>query len=1031
MTAHVGTHVPLGYDRTRSLVRNPLPNLNAGDGLNRLQAFFNFCRNEGWVEHFNADLLDGRHAEDFLTNPAEDDLDLAGYDIEDAGTVTADDLVIVDDAVIGDDLSVLGDVAVGGSLTATVNITANDFYANYSGYHLRSGSYWGQIINAALGTNRTWTLPDASGTIALTSGIITDHGGLAGLSDDDHTQYHTDARALTWLGTRSTTDLAEGTNLYYTAARFNTAFAAKSTADLAEGANLYFTNARARSALAAGTGLGYDSGTGTFSVTDAELLALLGLTSAANKLPYFTGSGAASTTDFTAFARSLMDDADAATALATLGAAAAADLTSHTSNTSNPHSVTKSQVGLGSVENTALSTWAGTSNLTTLGTITSGVWNGTDIALANIASAASAGYIGATGAGDYVHRTIAQVKSDLSLAALAYLATVSTSQIDDDAVTLAKIANQADATILGNNTGGAASPVALTATQVKALLAIASTDVSGLGTMATAAATDYLSKAGNLSGLANLTTSRSNLGLAIGVDVQAYDAELLALAGLTSAADKIPYFTGAGTASTTDFTSAARSLLDDTSFSAMRTTLGVAIGADVQAYSARLATVATTSLSGKAGYALVVNSGETDYELVAGGGGGGTIDTITGVGIDVDATDPANVVLSLGANAVAFANFVAAASAGFVGATGAGNYAHRTYSQVKSDLDLEVGVDIQAYDADLAALAGVASGADKLPYFTGASTASVTTLTAAARALLDDADAATMRATLGLAALAVLNTVGTSEIDALAVTNAKVATNTLALSKLVTASAGVLMGRRSGSSGNWEEATVGSGLAMSSGGVLSCTVTQGITTPANDTTSSFTIPAVGSTVTSDVRFPAVVEAGALYKITDGSDEIIARVTSKSGSTITWRNMEVVAGAVANTMGSGAIVTPHSTQAERVIVVDAASTPGYQMKAGVLQKYVFDPAYGAASVYLPPIADVWDATLNRSEIVMVKVGSTGGGGNTVSVHADSGDAGATVDGYAPFTLANAYSCVALSTDGANWLVNAGHSGTESY
>lgn len=36
----------------------------------------------------------------------------------------------------------------------------------------------------------------------------------------------------------------------------------------------------------------------------------------------------------------------------------------------NPHSVTKSDVGLGSVENTALSTWAGTSNITTVGTLT-------------------------------------------------------------------------------------------------------------------------------------------------------------------------------------------------------------------------------------------------------------------------------------------------------------------------------------------------------------------------------------------------------------------------------------------------------------------------------------------------------------------------------------------------------------------------------------------------------------------------------------------------------------------------------------
>ena len=34
-----------------------------------------------------------------------------------------------------------------------------------------------------------------------------DHGALIGLGDDDHTQYHTDGRALTWLGTRSIADL--------------------------------------------------------------------------------------------------------------------------------------------------------------------------------------------------------------------------------------------------------------------------------------------------------------------------------------------------------------------------------------------------------------------------------------------------------------------------------------------------------------------------------------------------------------------------------------------------------------------------------------------------------------------------------------------------------------------------------------------------------------------------------------------------------------------------------------------------------
>ena len=47
---------------------------------------------------------------------------------------------------------------------------------------------------------------------------------------------------------------------------------------------------------------------------------------------------------------------------------------------------TKGDVGLGSVENTAISTFAGSSNITTLGTIGTGTWNGTAIADAYLSS---------------------------------------------------------------------------------------------------------------------------------------------------------------------------------------------------------------------------------------------------------------------------------------------------------------------------------------------------------------------------------------------------------------------------------------------------------------------------------------------------------------------------------------------------------------------------------------------------------------------------------------------------------------------
>jgi hypothetical protein len=46
-------------------------------------------------------------------------------------------------------------------------------------------------------------------------------------------------------------------------------------------------------------------------------------------------------------------------------------------------SLAASKVGLGNVENTALSTWTGSTNITTLGTIATGTWNGSAIAIAN------------------------------------------------------------------------------------------------------------------------------------------------------------------------------------------------------------------------------------------------------------------------------------------------------------------------------------------------------------------------------------------------------------------------------------------------------------------------------------------------------------------------------------------------------------------------------------------------------------------------------------------------------------------------
>lgn len=144
-------------------------------------------------------------------------------------------------------------------------------------------------------------------------------------------------------------------------------------------------------------------------------------------------------------------------------------------------------------------------------------------------------------------------------------------------------------------------------------------------------------------------------------------------------------------------------------------------------------------------------------QVIAGDGlskTGNRLDVVAGTGITVAADN-----VALTGQALALHNL---ASNGFFVRTGTNTVAARSVAVNGSGLSITNGDGVAGnptitLDATLAALSQVNFAANTMVYATAADTFSTTVVTPFARTLMDDADAATMRSTLGLGSMAVQN----------------------------------------------------------------------------------------------------------------------------------------------------------------------------------------------------------------------------------------------------------------------------------